>query len=332
MTSARSMVPKRSSARARPATEPGMATDFGPKLLASSTTWRHGKSACAMPSASSKQPSWQAAGACTLKSSATVSPRRARCTSMVPPPATDDMNGSTTVIAKAVATAASTALPPRARIPAPTSAPSGCSAATRARAVDGVCLVTERVERIMRASPSRTRTGGAGTSTSRRRHPRGAELLGLPLGRRVGLRGHVEGRGGHERVDVVQIRQRRHVGGFAPVVQERQHRRLLRHRQVLHLVDHGALRDAAAGEEGAEVAEGHLPAVEPGREGVVLRRGQEEVGRRGGLLERGTGDRVESASAGSGGDRAVPDQGGARSRLDPRQRGTRHGRREDAQV
>ena len=70
---------------------------------------------------------------------------------MVPPPATEDMKGSTTVIANAVATAASTALPPRARMPAPTSAPSGCSAATRARAL-GVCLVTERVERIMRVS------------------------------------------------------------------------------------------------------------------------------------------------------------------------------------
>ncbi len=57
ITSARSMVPKRSRARARPATEPGMATDFGPKLLASPTTWRHGKSACATPSPSSKQPS-----------------------------------------------------------------------------------------------------------------------------------------------------------------------------------------------------------------------------------------------------------------------------------
>src|SRR5438105_4392798 len=60
-----------------------------------------------------------------------------------------DMNGSITVIAKAVATAASTALPPRARMAAPTAAPRGCSAATMPWAASGVCLVTTRRERIM---------------------------------------------------------------------------------------------------------------------------------------------------------------------------------------
>ena len=53
MTSARSIVPYRSSARQSPATEPGIATDFGPKLLASPTTFRHGNRACATPSPSS---------------------------------------------------------------------------------------------------------------------------------------------------------------------------------------------------------------------------------------------------------------------------------------
>src|SRR5262249_7761838 len=65
-----------------------------------------------------------------------------------------DMNGSTTVMATAVATAASTAVPPRARMPAPTSAPRECSATTRPRGASGVCLVTTRRERIMRASGS----------------------------------------------------------------------------------------------------------------------------------------------------------------------------------
>src|SRR5262245_57395799 len=68
---------------------------------------------------------------------------------MVPEPAMVDMNGSTTVIAKAEATAASTALPPRSRMAAPTSAPRGCSATTMPRAASGVCLVTTRRERIM---------------------------------------------------------------------------------------------------------------------------------------------------------------------------------------
>src|SRR2546428_4054291 len=68
---------------------------------------------------------------------------------MVPEPAMLDMNGSTTVIAKAVATAASTALPPRARMAAPTAAPRGCSAATMPWAASGVSFVTRRRERIM---------------------------------------------------------------------------------------------------------------------------------------------------------------------------------------
>jgi len=60
------------------------------------------------------------------------------------------MKGSTTGIAKAVATAASTALPPRSRMPAPTSAPKGCSATTMPRGASDVRFVATSVERIMR--------------------------------------------------------------------------------------------------------------------------------------------------------------------------------------
>ena len=60
-----------------------------------------------------------------------------------------DMNGSTTVIANAVATAASTAFPPRPRMVAPTSAPSGCSAVTMPRGASGVRFVTRSSERII---------------------------------------------------------------------------------------------------------------------------------------------------------------------------------------
>ncbi len=88
-------------------------------------------------------------GAMPLKSRATVSPRFARCTSIVPAPAIVDMNGSTTVIANAVATAASTALPPRSRMRAPTSAPRGCSATTIPREASEVRLVTLSVDRII---------------------------------------------------------------------------------------------------------------------------------------------------------------------------------------
>ena len=68
---------------------------------------------------------------------------------MVPPPARVDMKGSTTVMATAVATAASTALPPRSRMAAPASAPSGCCATTMPRRATGVRFVTTLVDRIM---------------------------------------------------------------------------------------------------------------------------------------------------------------------------------------
>jgi hypothetical protein len=84
-----------------------------------------------------------------LKSSATVSSRLDRYTSIVPEPAIVDMKGSTTVIANAVATAASIALPPSSRIRAPTRAPSGCSAATIPRRVGGVRFVTISRDSIM---------------------------------------------------------------------------------------------------------------------------------------------------------------------------------------
>src|SRR5436190_9444661 len=106
-----------------------------------------------MPPISRNIPSWARVGATPLKSSATVSPRFSRWTSIVPEPAIVDMKGSTTVIANAVATAASTALPPRSRIAAPTEAPSGCSAATRPRGASGVCLVTVSRDWIIGGAP-----------------------------------------------------------------------------------------------------------------------------------------------------------------------------------
>ncbi len=85
-------------------------------------------------------------GASTLKSSATDAPARGRWISIEPPPARQDMNGSTTAIANAVATAASTAFPPRRRMSAPTRAPRGWPAVTQARATSSWLFVTERRE------------------------------------------------------------------------------------------------------------------------------------------------------------------------------------------
>ena len=52
ITSGRSMVPYRSSARESPAIEPGTATERWPTMLASSATLRQGKRSEATPSAS----------------------------------------------------------------------------------------------------------------------------------------------------------------------------------------------------------------------------------------------------------------------------------------
>src|SRR5687768_5014473 len=94
-------------------------------------------------------PSCARSGAAPLKSMQSVSRWRARCTSIVPEPASVLMNGSTTVMANAVAIAASTALPPASRISAPTRAPWRCSAAVMPRRASGVSLVTRTRERIM---------------------------------------------------------------------------------------------------------------------------------------------------------------------------------------
>ena len=56
------------------------------------------------------------------------------------------MNGSTTAIANAVATAASTAFPPRRRMSAPTWAPSGWPAVTQAVPTSSWLFVTESRE------------------------------------------------------------------------------------------------------------------------------------------------------------------------------------------
>ncbi len=142
-------MPYRSSARASPATDPGTATDRWPYSFAACSTRGHAKSPSEIPSISRNMVASARAGAWPLKSIATVSPRFARWTSIVPEPASVDMKGSTTVIANAVATAASTALPPSSRIVAPTRAPRGCSATTRPRGASGVCLVTTSSDWIM---------------------------------------------------------------------------------------------------------------------------------------------------------------------------------------
>src|SRR5262245_48244860 len=152
-TSRNSMVPHRARASVRPATDPGTATERGPKTLRSSRTRGQAKRAVETPSPSGNISAWAARGAHPLKSRGSVSPRRARWTSMVPEPPMVLMNGSTTVMAKAVATAASTAFPPFMSTAAPTSAPRGCSAVTSPRGARGVSLVTRRRERIMRPSP-----------------------------------------------------------------------------------------------------------------------------------------------------------------------------------
>src|SRR6266513_413872 len=107
-----------------------------------------------MPPMSVKIVACAAIGATPLKSRHTVSPVFATWIIIVPEPAIVLMNGSTTGIANAVATAASIALPPRARTAAPTSAPAGCSAVTSPRAAIGVVLVRLSLERIM-VSPSK---------------------------------------------------------------------------------------------------------------------------------------------------------------------------------
>src|SRR5687767_9272047 len=104
-------------------------------------------------------PSCARSGATPLKSTQSVSRWRARCTSMVPEPASVLMKGSTTVMAKAVATAASTALPPASRISAPTRAPWRCSAAVMPRRASGVSLVTRTRERIMAPPGKRSAVG-----------------------------------------------------------------------------------------------------------------------------------------------------------------------------
>src|SRR5262245_55713000 len=151
-TSRNSIVPHRARASVRPATDPGTATERGPKALRSPRTRGQAKRAVDIPSPSGNISALAASGAHPLKSRARASPLRVRWTNMVPDPPSVLMKGSTTVIANAVATAASTALPPAMRIVAPTSAPSGCSAVTIPRGARGVRLVTTRRDRITTVS------------------------------------------------------------------------------------------------------------------------------------------------------------------------------------
>src|SRR2546426_4783717 len=161
ITSRSSMVPYRSSACESPATEPGTAAASQPRSFAAFSTLGQAKRPREIPVLRRNIESWARIGAQPLKSSATVSSLRARCTSIVPDPAIVDMKGSTTVIANAVATAASIALPPRSRTRAPTRAPSGCSAATIPRRAGGVRFVTIRRDSIMGSGELRRAALGA---------------------------------------------------------------------------------------------------------------------------------------------------------------------------
>ena len=70
------------------------------------------------------------AGATSRKSRATSLPSFARWTMAKPPPPRPEWYGPTTAMVKAVATAASTALPPASSISSPAALPMGCAAAT----------------------------------------------------------------------------------------------------------------------------------------------------------------------------------------------------------
>ena len=71
------------------------------------------------------------------------------------------MKGSTTAIANAVATAASTAFPPRRRTSAPTWAPRGWPAVTQARSTSSWLFVTDRREAFTARSFSHAARGPA---------------------------------------------------------------------------------------------------------------------------------------------------------------------------
>src|SRR5258706_9581041 len=159
IASRRANVPYRSRASESPATDPGTAGASHPRSFAAPSTLGQAKRPREIPVVVRNIDACARLGAQPLKSSAMVSPRRAMCTSIVPEPAIVDMKGSTTVMANAVATAASTALPPRSRIRAPTRAPIGCSAATMPCGAGAVFFVTTRRDSIMEFSRRETASG-----------------------------------------------------------------------------------------------------------------------------------------------------------------------------
>src|SRR5579863_455746 len=94
--------------------------DKGPCTLRSSTTLAHVKSSVLVSSVSGNRAGSSPAGATGPKSTTSARVPPAGCTTMKPMPPSPLFHGSRTDSAKAVATTASTAVPPAARISAPT--------------------------------------------------------------------------------------------------------------------------------------------------------------------------------------------------------------------
>ena len=122
-SSAHGTRPHRRCAASRPSAVPGTATAAAPVR----------KSCCVSPSkstaSSNSEPTGAARGTATKKSSTTVRPLSASCTSMNPPPPGPVSGLSHTHDTNAAATHASTAEPPASSTRAPACAVNGCPAA-----------------------------------------------------------------------------------------------------------------------------------------------------------------------------------------------------------
>ena len=120
MTTASGSLPKRFHATTRPRTSPGTPAERMPRVDCCAST---------LP-ATTYMSSVAAAGAISRMSKVVVLPSIA--TTMKPPPPSPELHGSTTDSANDTASAASTALPPAARMARPASVASGCALATMA--------------------------------------------------------------------------------------------------------------------------------------------------------------------------------------------------------
>src|SRR5579859_7668459 len=144
------------------------------------------------------------AGAAPAPSIAVTVPSGCRMTHQATPPR-PLVVGSTTPIANAAATAASTALPPSRRIRAPASAARGCSAVIIAPVETASLFLMSRTLRVaIAADGGRTRgRASAGPVLPANARPRDA-LDELPLGEEEqhGHRRHRHDRAGHQQLEV----------------------------------------------------------------------------------------------------------------------------------